>query len=329
VLLDIMMPDLDGYEVCRRLRRDPRTCRAAIVMVTARAQQVDKQMAMRAGADAHVVKPFNGKELVQGVIELVAARSARAVLGVQVTVVRLKPQVGATTLAANLGTVLAEEKGRLAAALDLSDGARPLGPSLGLPYEASAQPWSGEEAPADWAAAHATRHACGLFVLNGLPAKALVPVEPGTGARVLEILRSWFDYTVVDTPLSLGPLAPVLLGSSSVVLLLLASETAAPRAAQVTAAAIHKHAGHPVPVWPVLAHGAGVERQDEIRHQVEQALGAPATVLPWTPDDCAQAALSQTSLVLSRPHSPLAEAIRSLAALVAGRANHTLEEARP
>src|SRR5690606_31569558 len=70
VLLDIMMPDLDGYEVCRRLRSDPRTAHAAIVIVTARSQPVDKQMAMRAGADLHVIKPFNGKTLVQEVSDL-------------------------------------------------------------------------------------------------------------------------------------------------------------------------------------------------------------------------------------------------------------------
>ena len=63
VIIDIMMPEMDGYEVCRRLRNDPRTAQAVVVALTARGQPIDRQMALRSGADAHITKPFNGKAL--------------------------------------------------------------------------------------------------------------------------------------------------------------------------------------------------------------------------------------------------------------------------
>ena len=77
VLLDIGMPDMDGYEVCQRLRqRDPRRT-TAIIMFTARAAEADKQRALEAGADEYVTKPFSVKQLV-GLLQTVPLRSRDA-----------------------------------------------------------------------------------------------------------------------------------------------------------------------------------------------------------------------------------------------------------
>ena len=62
VLLDVMMPRMDGLEVCRRLRADGRT--APILMLTARADEVDTVVGLDAGADDYVTKPFSQRELV-------------------------------------------------------------------------------------------------------------------------------------------------------------------------------------------------------------------------------------------------------------------------
>lgn len=63
VLLDIVMPGLDGYEVCRRLRTDPATSFLPVVMVTASGEQ-EKRRAIEAGADDFVAKPFDHEELL-------------------------------------------------------------------------------------------------------------------------------------------------------------------------------------------------------------------------------------------------------------------------
>ena len=64
VILDLMMPAMDGLEVCRRLRQDPATASLPIVMLTAKGDEVDRVLGLEIGADDYVVKPFSPKELL-------------------------------------------------------------------------------------------------------------------------------------------------------------------------------------------------------------------------------------------------------------------------
>ncbi len=64
VILDLMMPSMDGLEVCRRLRQDPATASLPIVMLTAKGDEVDRVLGLEIGADDYVVKPFSPKELL-------------------------------------------------------------------------------------------------------------------------------------------------------------------------------------------------------------------------------------------------------------------------
>jgi diguanylate cyclase (GGDEF)-like protein len=64
VLLDVMMPDLDGIEVCRRLRAAPATANLPVILLTAKDLSADKVVGLAAGADDYVIKPFDTLELV-------------------------------------------------------------------------------------------------------------------------------------------------------------------------------------------------------------------------------------------------------------------------
>jgi two-component system phosphate regulon response regulator PhoB len=64
VLLDLMLPDLQGTEVCKALRRDPATSAISIVMLTAKGEEVDRVVGFELGADDYVVKPFSVRELM-------------------------------------------------------------------------------------------------------------------------------------------------------------------------------------------------------------------------------------------------------------------------
>jgi two-component system phosphate regulon response regulator PhoB len=64
VLLDLMLPDLAGTEVCRQIKADPRTKHLPVVMLTARGDEVDRVVGFELGADDYVTKPFSVRELV-------------------------------------------------------------------------------------------------------------------------------------------------------------------------------------------------------------------------------------------------------------------------
>ncbi len=78
VLLDVMMPGMSGLETCLRLRRNPRSCHATIVMLTARKQEEDVVEGLKVGADDYMTKPFEIDELVAR-IEAIFRRSQKGV----------------------------------------------------------------------------------------------------------------------------------------------------------------------------------------------------------------------------------------------------------
>jgi two-component system phosphate regulon response regulator PhoB len=77
IILDLMLPDLSGTEVCRRLREQPRTREIPIIMCTARGSELDRVVGFEVGADDYVVKPFSVRELLLRVRALLR-RSQRA-----------------------------------------------------------------------------------------------------------------------------------------------------------------------------------------------------------------------------------------------------------
>lgn len=85
ILLDLMIPHVDGMEVCRRLKRDARTARVPVIMLTARQEPADRIAGLEFGADDYVTKPFNLRELVLRVAAVLSRsrgeRGASTVLG--------------------------------------------------------------------------------------------------------------------------------------------------------------------------------------------------------------------------------------------------------
>ncbi|HEX7124941.1 MAG TPA: response regulator transcription factor, partial [Thermodesulfobacteriota bacterium] len=64
VVLDVMLPGLDGFEICRRIRATPETAAVPVLMLTARGDDVDKVVGLELGADDYLAKPFNPRELL-------------------------------------------------------------------------------------------------------------------------------------------------------------------------------------------------------------------------------------------------------------------------
>lgn len=71
VILDLMLPKIDGYKVCRMLKFDEKYKKIPIILFTARAQEADKKLGEEVGADAYITKPFEPEVLLEKIKELV------------------------------------------------------------------------------------------------------------------------------------------------------------------------------------------------------------------------------------------------------------------
>lgn len=70
IILDLMLPKMDGYKVCAMLKRDQKYKNIPILMFTARAQESDEKLGLEVGADAYVTKPFESQALLAKIKEL-------------------------------------------------------------------------------------------------------------------------------------------------------------------------------------------------------------------------------------------------------------------
>jgi two-component system, OmpR family, alkaline phosphatase synthesis response regulator PhoP len=75
VILDVMLPGIDGYEICHRLRADPATRGLRILMFSAKAQDIDKETGKKVGADDYLTKPAAPAEIVDRVEHLLAKKN--------------------------------------------------------------------------------------------------------------------------------------------------------------------------------------------------------------------------------------------------------------
>jgi len=71
IILDIMLPKMDGYKVCRMLKFDEKFRKIPIIMFTARAQMTDKELGEQVGADEYIIKPFEPEVLLAKIKELI------------------------------------------------------------------------------------------------------------------------------------------------------------------------------------------------------------------------------------------------------------------
>lgn len=145
ILLDVMMPDMDGYEVARRLRKNPATVSIPILMFTAKTQLDDKVAGFEVGADDYLTKPTHPTEL-QAHVKALLARSATKDTGDLVTalhehsgyiigVLSARGGLGVSTLAANLAAAIFSRVQSDVILAEFTPGQGTLGMDLGAPNQ--------------------------------------------------------------------------------------------------------------------------------------------------------------------------------------------------
>ncbi|MBI1794220.1 MAG: response regulator [Chloroflexi bacterium] len=145
ILLDVMMPDMDGYEVSRRLRKNPATKSTPILMFTAKTQLDDKVTGFESGADDYLTKPTHPTELqahIRALLSRIAPKTAeemdtasREQHGWVIGMLSARGGLGVSTLASNLAGALFTRTHAEVILAELTPGQGTLGMDLGAPSQ--------------------------------------------------------------------------------------------------------------------------------------------------------------------------------------------------
>lgn len=205
VVLDVMMPGMDGFEVLRRIRSDERTAALPVIMLSAKGQIKDRVLGLRSGADDYIPKPADNAELVAR-IEAVLTRSARAQMGPTrpsgrvIAFVGAKGGVGTTTAAINTAAVAARRHRTALIELRLHTGS--MATFLNLQPRWSLLDVFDEEGNLrpDGLRQAVIPHASGFYVL---PAPIGIPPRPpslnaSAVQALLEELRATYQVVILD-----------------------------------------------------------------------------------------------------------------------------------
>jgi CheY-like chemotaxis protein len=226
ILLDIMMPEMDGYEVARRLRSDLATSEIPIIMFTAKTQVDDKVMGFEAGADDYLTKPTQPRELFAH-MKAVLARSGKSRTssfassgepGYMIGVLAAKGGLGISTLVLNLGITLLETIKKDVLVADFRPGQGTIGLELGL-TETDGFNRLLKRKPAEITRreveAEIISHPSGLRLLLSSPRPADARLQNAVASfeNICQQLPLLSHYVVVDLGPSLSPITSKVIKS--------------------------------------------------------------------------------------------------------------------
>jgi pilus assembly protein CpaE len=320
-ILDVMMPDMDGFELCRRLRHRPDTAAIPIIILTALSELDERLKAFEAGADDFMAKPFQPQELVARVKVLLRRAAPQAAVraemqGEVTALFSLRGGVGVSTLATNLSIGLAQVWAQPVALVDLSlvNGVSAL--MLDLPLRNS---WADlvniktEEIDQDIVNRVLLKHDSGVQVLAAPRRPQESELLTGEQvSRVLGLLRRQVHYLILDLAHDFSEATLAALDEADRILLLLAPELAAVRCASIALDAFQqlgyaKDKIHLVLNWTF--RGKGLPRAE-----IEKTLSQKIDVVFPHADETLVAALTLGKPpTFAEPNSPVGALFEDLA----------------
>jgi len=300
-LVDVMMPVMDGYEVVRRLRADPKTRSMGIIILTARGQPVDQQAALQAGADIHLPKPVD-IEVLADAVETVLQKAKHAGKEIVLPVIGLRGGTGVTTVATNLAALLQQVGPTVL--WDLSPASGHAALFLGLQPKTHWGVYLRDTAkPVE---PLIRQHPSGLRVLCAPPVPGLFGwFNAVSAAAALKSLSAGAQFVVVDMPSIFDAAVGPILSAAEKVLVITGDD---PPAIQTTLATLQVLKRWNVKV--VLARNAARSGRHLDTRALEQATRVTIHVdLPFDPNQ-SLALTKGVLLALAKPDSPLIAALK-------------------
>lgn len=326
IILDVMMPGMDGYQVCQQLRATPETAHVPVLMFTAKTLVGDKVAGFQAGADDYLTKPIHPNELVSHVEALLqrveqapaaASDTARARI---IGVIGAKGGVGTSTLTVNLSVAMHQLLGEDGTAsnkeypvclVDLQAGWGSVALLMGQQPEkgwGALQRHSASRLNADILGQHLIPHVSGVHYLPASPApsgEVLPPAE--LVRRVLDLLDQLAAFVFLDLGNTLNEAASQALRRCDVVLVVVEPEPLCVRMAQELMDRFKRmNLTQDVRVVAVKRFGAEIEQ--DVAADLE-----PDGVIDFAPSVVHQAVRQGTPFVLLSPDSAIAGQVRALA----------------
>ncbi len=332
ILLDVMMPGMDGYEVAKRLRANPLTANTPILMFTAKTQLDDKVTGFEAGADDYLTKPTHPSELHAHVKALLArttkGKVATSPLSTEkraLTIGILSPRggEGVSTVAANLGGALRQATQADVIVAELRPGMGSLGPDLGEPKPtALVELLSGNlaEMTRQKVKEELFVHETGLRLLFGSVqpkdtalANAVAPME-----TLVNRLSYLTPYLVLDLGAGLTPLAQKL-GAACNLILVVAEPVANALAHSRMLMDDLIEMGFPKGnIQAIVVNRIRSDTQLAMPLMESQLGQTPLVAITPAPELIYQATRMKTLAIASRPDSLTAQQFARLAAAVLG-----------
>jgi pilus assembly protein CpaE len=326
IITDVMMPDMDGYEVTRLLRRAPQFAHLPILVLTAQAGLQNKLKSFEAGADDHLTKPFEPEELAARVTALLrrAEVSAPRVLppgelhedARLIAVHSLRGGTGCSSVAVNLGVGLVSLWQKPTILLDLNMMAGQVALMLNATLKrtwADVANNSAAELDLDLLESIVGKHESGVAFI----AAPTYPTEAETihGEILdasLKLLRKHYDYMVADLPHDFSDIVVHTLDTADVIILTTAPDVASIRAA-AAALDTYRKLNYP-PEKIKLLLNATFPKHGLPKDKIESALGVPVMVtIPYTPDRFVEAINFGQPLISSKTDEPIAGLLEDLA----------------
>jgi len=326
VILDKVMPDIDGFEVARRLRREPDFAHIPIIILTGASRLGDKLDAFNAGADDYLTKPFEVDELAARLAALLRraeafkaaqSQSLEAVDSARMIAIHsLRGGSGTSTLAVNLAYALTHLWSSSTMLLDLVFSAGQVALMLN---EAIRRSWSDltafEESNLDLDALES--------IMNRLENNMhfiAAPKDPIDADEVsndlvkkaIRLLKPRYEYIVADLPHNFSDLSLDLLESADTILLVLAPELVSIRAASVTLNTYGELGFEAEKIKLIL--NQTISHSGLTGRQIENALHHPISmVIPYSPKRFVDAINSGVPLLQSHPHDKVSALIEDFA----------------
>ena len=341
LIVDLKLPELDGFEILRRLRRDPKFSYIPVIVITSKDELSEKLKAFELGADDYLVKPFQPEELVarMGIL----ARRGRALQIAQketpagndatvVTVHSLRGGLGCSSIVVNLGLAFQKLWGKRTLLIDSVLTAGQVALMLDAKPTATWENLVGIEAEnIDDAILNEIlcAHKSGIRYM----ASPRYPIAADTFSNdtlrfLIENIRSLNDFVVVDTSHDFSDITIQLLSMSSTILLIMAPEMASLRTT-MSALEIYDRLGIPLDKVTIALNNNSSNPAIK-QAQLEKVLKRPINfVLPFEAGEVNRALNFGQPFILNNPDLPICLVLEKMAYELSGESHKALPPAVP